>query len=149
MHCALMNVRPNVLVFANGAFESKSSDLVSRFLESFNHFGAVFDSLEAGLPDQGVARALVERTFFYPTIHSSILLIQEADEVDQSVREVIEKCGFIKKFGAEDGLAHANALVNRYRDLGGALYSVAVESDEFVLKWALTPLLLVSAWELP
>ncbi|GKU87669.1 hypothetical protein SLEP1_g2031 [Rubroshorea leprosula] len=45
---------------------------VGRFMDSLHHYSAVYDSLEAGFPRQGRARALVERVFLGPQIAGSL-----------------------------------------------------------------------------
>ncbi|KAG9156347.1 hypothetical protein Leryth_009212 [Lithospermum erythrorhizon] len=48
---------------------------VGRFMDSLHHYSALYDSLEAGFPLQGRARALVERVFLGPRIGRSIAQI--------------------------------------------------------------------------
>ncbi|KAI4366585.1 hypothetical protein MLD38_022446 [Melastoma candidum] len=45
---------------------------VSKFMDVLHHYSALYDSLEAGFPMQGRARALVERVFLGPRIAGSI-----------------------------------------------------------------------------
>ncbi|KAI3784274.1 hypothetical protein L1987_43369 [Smallanthus sonchifolius] len=45
---------------------------VGRFMDTLHHYSAVYDSLEAGFPMQGRARALVERVFLGPRIVGSL-----------------------------------------------------------------------------
>ncbi|KAJ4833531.1 Nucleoskeletal protein [Turnera subulata] len=48
---------------------------VERFMDSLHHYSALYDSLEAGFPMQGRARALVERVFLGPRIAGSLARI--------------------------------------------------------------------------
>lgn len=45
---------------------------VGPFMDTLHHYSAMFDSLEAGFPMQGRARALVERVFLGPRIAGSL-----------------------------------------------------------------------------
>jgi len=49
-------------------------------MELLHHYSAVFDSLEAGFPMQGRARALVERVFLGPRIVGSLARIYRTGE---------------------------------------------------------------------
>lgn len=51
---------------------------VGRFMESLHRYSALYDSLEAGFPMQGRARALVERVFLGPRIAGSLARIYRA-----------------------------------------------------------------------
>ncbi|KVH52307.1 nodulation-signaling pathway 2 protein-like [Cynara cardunculus var. scolymus] len=52
---------------------------VGRFMDTLHHYSALYDSLEAGFPMQGRARALVERVFLGPRILGSLGRVYRED----------------------------------------------------------------------
>ncbi|KAA8546384.1 hypothetical protein F0562_002877 [Nyssa sinensis] len=57
---------------------------VGRFMDTLHHYSAVYDSLEAGFPMQGRARALVERVFLGPRISTSLARIYHTHGEEES-----------------------------------------------------------------
>ncbi|XP_073316673.1 protein NODULATION SIGNALING PATHWAY 2-like [Primulina huaijiensis] len=124
---------------------TEDEGFVGRFMDTLHHYSAMYDSLEAGFPMQGRARALVERVFLGPRISGSLDRIYRGRGED-------EGCSWGKRLAA-DGFCpinisfanhcQANLLIGLYNDG----YRVEeLSTNKLVLGWKTRSLLSVSIW---
>ncbi|KAI4389777.1 hypothetical protein MLD38_001963 [Melastoma candidum] len=66
---------------------SRDQGFVTQFMDTLHHYSALYDSLEAGFPMQGRARALVERVFLGPRIAGLLTQIYRAH--DKAAKEEV------------------------------------------------------------
>ncbi|KAJ0534127.1 putative transcription factor GRAS family [Helianthus annuus] len=66
------SLNPKLVTLAEEEGPEVEGGFVGRFMDILHHYSAVYDSLEAGFPMQGRARALVERVFLGPRIVGSV-----------------------------------------------------------------------------
>ncbi|KAI3725648.1 hypothetical protein L1987_65439 [Smallanthus sonchifolius] len=66
------SLNPKLVALVEEEGPKVEGGFVGRFMDSLHHYSAVYDSLEAGFPMQGRARALVERVFLGPRIVGSL-----------------------------------------------------------------------------
>ncbi|GLJ10600.1 hypothetical protein SUGI_0131540 [Cryptomeria japonica] len=127
-------------------------DFVDRFSSCLKNLCAVFDSLEAGLPEHGLARAIVERIFFGPKMCRFLVGHYEEckqDFVLPNVGDIPVKCGFVQGVMSKESVMHAEYVVSCCSE-GGRFYGLELVGDnQLVLKWGSTPLLWVSTWDSP
>ncbi|KAI4339723.1 hypothetical protein MLD38_024633 [Melastoma candidum] len=125
---------------------------VSQFMETLHHYSALYDSLEAGFPMQGRARALVERVFLGPRIAGLLTQIYRA--LDKAAKEEVRSWG--EWLGGEMGfepvaMSFANHCQGKLLiGLFNEGYSVTGSGiNQLVLEWKSRPLLAASTWTCP
>ena len=120
---------------------------VSRFMDSLHHYSAFYDSLEAGFPMQGRARALVERVFLGPRIAGSLARIYSArGEEGCSWGERLAAVGFQPVKISFANHCQAKLLLGLFND-GYRVEELA--SNRLVLGWKSRRLLSASIWTSP
>ncbi|GJS14888.1 nodulation-signaling pathway 2 protein-like protein [Tanacetum coccineum] len=65
-------LNPKLVTLVEEEGPKAEGGFVGRFMDTLHHYSALYDSLEAGFPMQGRARALVERVFLGPRILGSL-----------------------------------------------------------------------------
>ncbi|KAL8059681.1 hypothetical protein ABFX02_03G102700 [Erythranthe guttata] len=119
---------------------------VGRFMDSLHHYSTVYDSLEAGFPMQGKARALVERVFLGPRIAGSLARIYRANgdgEEGSSWGQWLSGVGFRPMGISFANHCQAKLLLGLYNDG----YRVEeLNSNKLVLGWKSRRLLSASIW---
>ncbi|XP_057729566.1 protein NODULATION SIGNALING PATHWAY 2-like [Arachis stenosperma] len=118
---------------------------VGRFMESLQHYSAVYDSLEAGFPMQSRPRALVERVFLGPRIAGSLgrLYWRGGDEERGSWGEWLSAAGFTGVPISFFNHCQAKLLVSLFNDG----YRVEeFSNNKLVLGWKSRRLLSASIW---
>ncbi|XP_051123981.1 protein NODULATION SIGNALING PATHWAY 2 [Andrographis paniculata] len=124
---------------------------VGRFMESLHHYSAVYDSLEAGFPMQGRARALVERVFLGPRIAGSLGRIygsreqDEEDEEEWSWGQWLGTVGFRPVSISFANRCQAKLLLGLYND---GYRAEELDNNKLVLGWKSRRLLSASIWTL-
>lgn len=124
---------------------SSDGGFVGRFMDSLNHYSTVYDSLEAGFPMQGRARALVERVFLGPRIAGSLGRIYRAHGEDEgcSWGQWLGAVGFRPVSISFANHCQAKLLLGLYNDG----YRVEeLNSNKLVLGWKSRRLLSASIW---
>lgn len=121
---------------------------VERFMDSLHHYSAVFDSLEAGFPMQGRARALVERVFLGPRIMGSLARIYRTGCGGEEARgsswgEWLGAAGFRGVPVSFANHCQAKLLLGLFND-GYRVEEVG--SNRLVLDWKSRRLLSASLW---
>ncbi|XP_015934647.1 protein NODULATION SIGNALING PATHWAY 2-like [Arachis duranensis] len=119
---------------------------VGRFMDSLHHYSAFYDSLEAGFPMEGRARALVERVFLGPRIAASLGRIyrtSEGKEERGSWREWLCGMGFKGVPLSSANQSQAKLLINLFKD-GYKLEQLG--SNQLVLSWESRRLFSTSIW---
>ena len=118
---------------------------VGRFMDSLHHYSAFYDSLEAGFPMEGRARALVERVFLGPRIAGSLARIYRTSEEEErgSWGEWLGAAGFRGAPLSSANQSQAKLLINLFKD-GYRLEQIG--ANKLVLGWQSRPLLSASIW---
>ncbi|KAK1361918.1 Nodulation-signaling pathway 2 protein [Heracleum sosnowskyi] len=118
---------------------------VGRFMESLHRYSALYDSLEAGFPMQGRARALVERVFLGPRIAGSLNRIYR-DTERCSLGNYLSAVGFQRANISFANHCQAKLLLGLFND-GYRVEELA--SNKLVLGWKSRRLLSASIWTSP
>ena len=116
---------------------------VGRFMDSLHHYSAVYDSLEAGFPMQGRARALVERVFLGPRISATLGRIYRGGQEGGCWGEWLERVGFKGVGISFANHCQAKLLLGLFND-GYRVEELA--NNRLVLGWKSRPLLSASVW---
>eukprot|EP01018_Ginkgo_biloba_P027722 Gb_26659 [translate_table: standard] len=142
-------LHPHILTFGTGPHGAETADFIKRFSHCLQSFCAVVDSLEAGLPEHGLARAMVERIFFAPKICTMIVQADDNEyKFNGDFHDFPLKCGFAGGLISKENMMHANAALLTSEE--GRYYGVELVGDhQLNLKWGSTPLVRVSVWETP
>ncbi|CAK7347010.1 unnamed protein product [Dovyalis caffra] len=119
---------------------------VGRFMDSLHHYSAFYDSLEAGFPMQGRARALVERVFLGPRISGSLARIYRALGEEGPWRDSLAAVGFQPVKISFANHCQATLLLGLFND-GYRVEELA--SNRLVLGWKSRRLLSASIWTSP
>ncbi|KAL6317273.1 hypothetical protein AAG906_030026 [Vitis piasezkii] len=118
---------------------------VGRFMDSLHHYSAVYDSLEAGFPMQGRARALVERVFLGPRIAGTLGRIYRGrgGQEGGSWGEWLDGAGFRGVGISFANHCQAKLLLGLFND-GYRVEELA--KNRMVLGWKSRRLLSASVW---
>ncbi|KAI9106806.1 hypothetical protein K1719_022334 [Acacia pycnantha] len=142
---AELKARVVTLVEEDGGPTGKEVGFVGRFMDRLHHYSAVYDSMEAGFPMQGRARALVERVFLGPRIAASLARIYRMGESESgSWGEWLGEEGFR---GVDISFANhcqAKLLLGLFND-GYRLEEMDCK-NKLVLSWKSRRLLSASVW---
>ncbi|XP_073120950.1 protein NODULATION SIGNALING PATHWAY 2-like [Henckelia pumila] len=123
---------------------TEDEGFVGRFMDTLHHYSAMYDSLEAGFPMQGRARALVERVFLGPRISGSLARIYRGRGEDDSWERRLVADGFFCPIDISfANHCQAKLLIGLYNDG----YRVEeLSTNKLVLGWKTRRLLSVSIW---
>ncbi|KAJ7965598.1 nodulation-signaling pathway 2 protein-like [Quillaja saponaria] len=118
---------------------------VGRFMDSLHHYSAVYDSLEAGFPNQSRARALVERVFLGPRIAGTLARIYRSREEEERDcwGEWLGGAGFKPMSISFANHCQAKLLLGLFND-GYRVEELA--SNKLVLGWKSRRMLSASLW---
>ncbi|GFY85335.1 GRAS family transcription factor [Actinidia rufa] len=121
---------------------------MGQFMDSLHHYSAVYDSLEAGFPMQGRARALVERVFLGPRIFGALarIYLARGDEERHSWGEWLAVSGFRPLSVSFANHCQAKLLLGLFND-GYRVEELA--NNRLVLGWKSRRLLSASIWTSP
>ncbi|KAD4586334.1 hypothetical protein R6Q59_035340 [Mikania micrantha] len=138
------SLNPKLVTLVEEEGPKVETGFVGRFMDRLHHYSAVYDSLEAGFPMQGRARALVERVFLGPRIVGSVARVY---------REEGESGSWCDWLGSEPGFhpvnisfanqCQAKLLLGLFNDGYRAEESA---SNKLVLDWKSRRLLSASIW---
>lgn len=135
---------PRLITLVEEEAEAASTGFVGRFLDSLHHYSALYDSLEAGFPMQGRARALVEKVFLGPRIAGSVARSYRAPEGEEcSWGNWLAGEGFRPVGFSFFNHCQAKLLLGLFND-GYRVEEVA--SNKIVLGWKSRSLLSASVW---
>lgn len=135
---------PRLITLVEEEAEPTSTGFVGRFVDSLHHYSALYDSLEAGFPMQGRARALVEKVFLGPRIAGSVARSYLAPEGDESSwGNWLASMGFRPVGISFFNHCQAKLLLGLFND-GYRVEEVA--SNKIVLGWKSRRLLSASIW---
>nr|AQY54378.1 nodulation signaling protein 2a [Glycine max] len=135
-------LKPRLVTLVEEEVASIVGGFVARFMDSLHHYSAVFDSLEAGFPMQGRARALVERVFLGPRIVGSLARMGEEEERG-SWGEWLGAAGFREVPMSFANHCQAKLLIGLFND-GYRVEELG--SNKLVLDWKSRRLLSASLW---
>ncbi|XP_071713726.1 protein NODULATION SIGNALING PATHWAY 2 [Rutidosis leptorrhynchoides] len=116
---------------------------VGRFMNTLHHYSAVYDSLEAGFPMQGRARALVERVFLGPRILGSLARVYREDECGSWGDWLSSEPGFKPVNISFANHCQAKLLVGLFNE---GYRAEDAASNKVVLGWKSCRLLSASIW---
>ncbi|CAN1235854.1 Protein NODULATION SIGNALING PATHWAY 2 [Linum perenne] len=137
------------LEHGHGRYSSGSNEgFLGRFMDTLHHYSAVYDSLEAGFPMQGRARALVERVFLGPRITGSLARVYRAREKESSGSwwEWLSAAGFRREGVSFANHCQAKLLLGLFND-GYRVEEMGL--NRLVLGWKTRRLLSASVWTPP
>ncbi|CAN0892531.1 Protein NODULATION SIGNALING PATHWAY 2 [Linum grandiflorum] len=131
-----------------GGNSGSNDGFLSRFMDTLHHYSAVYDSLEAGFPMQGRARALVERVFLGPRISGSLARIYRGREKEEggSWWEWLSGAGFRREGVSFANHCQAKLLLGLFND-GYRVEEMGC--NRLVLGWKSRRLLSASIWTPP
>ena len=151
------HLNPAAVTLATGPHGAKSytADFSESFSRCLAELCTIFDSLEAGLPQHGLARAMVERIFFGPAMSRRLIMSTASDvqagPVDTRESSVVDlplKCGYGEGSISNDNVVFAKYSLFMLCNGVGESYEVElVGHHQLVLKWASTPLIWVATWK--
>ncbi|KAG9451051.1 hypothetical protein H6P81_011016 [Aristolochia fimbriata] len=119
---------------------------LARFLDSLHHYSALYDSLEAGFPMQGRARALVERVFLGPRIAATLAQSYRTRSGDQCWADWMAGSGFDPVRISYFNHCQAKLLLGLFND-GYRVEEMA--PNKLVLGWKSRRLISASVWTAP
>ena len=144
---AVLDITEGIITFGDGEECEKMrtlSDLSSFFNKNLEHYKALYESIEWGLPSYlNEARIAMETLFVSPLISSESWLQKWAEGRESMVSQ--------KEIGLK-GRPLSKESLNEVRELvkeGESPYGIRIEDgnwNEMVLEWNGTPLVRVSAW---
>ncbi|KAH9305802.1 hypothetical protein KI387_010206 [Taxus chinensis] len=142
-------LNPTILTVGGGpngtVTNEKQLSFMDRFDQRLKNVCAVFDSVEAGLPEQyAVARVMVERLFMGPLMCRPIKCSSKEDD-EESIRlvDIPLSCGFTKSEISKKNVIYAKYIVEQ-----GKNYITEIEgNNHLILLWKSTPLTCVSTWK--
>lgn len=140
------SLNPKVVTLAEREATYDQPTFIERFLEAFQHYSALFDSLEATLPPTSAERISVERVWLRREITS--VLAPEGIEMQRSCskwRLLFKAEGFDLIPHSTFALSQARLLLRLHYPSEG--YQLREEDDCLVLGWQETSLFAVSAWK--
>lgn len=149
------HLNPVAVTLATGphGIESGTANFLESFARRLEELCVIFDSLEAGLPEHGLARATVERIFFGPAMSKRVMSSVRGDDSPADIRDsnVVDlplRCGYEECSISNDNMIDAKCNVLCSGSSG--CYEVEmVGHHRVVLRWGSTPLVCVSAWKPP
>ncbi|EPS64600.1 lateral suppressor protein, partial [Genlisea aurea] len=119
-----------------------------RFVEALNHYGVVFDSLEATLPPNSHDRYAVEQIWFGKEIADIVAaegeVRRERHERFRSWDLMMRSCGFNNVALSPFAVSQAKLLLRLHYPSEG--YQLHVFNDSLFLGWQNQPLFSVSSW---
>ncbi|XP_068641287.1 protein NODULATION SIGNALING PATHWAY 2-like [Aristolochia californica] len=119
---------------------------VARFMDSLHHYSSVYDSLEAGFPMQGRARALVERVFLGPRIAGTLARSYRSRTGEECWAEWMTRSGFRPVGISYFNRCQAKLLAGLFND-GYRVEEMG--ANRLVLGWKSRRLLSASVWGAP
>ncbi|GLJ37337.1 hypothetical protein SUGI_0757470 [Cryptomeria japonica] len=137
------------VTWACAGVASEWRDYSGHLSDTMDYFCAMLESVEAGLPDEGLARTVMENTFLAPKISRAFSCggaeMVERELMDGRLCELPRKCGF-RGEGAEiseESMAQARDVLSFQR---GWHYTLQNLDNQVILKWRDTPLVWASTW---
>ncbi|XAR56863.1 hypothetical protein NMG60_11037485 [Bertholletia excelsa] len=144
----IKTMNPRILTMAEREGNHNLPLLVDRLVEALEHYGAVFESLEATMPPSSGERLLVERVWFGGEITD--IVAAEGDcrrqrhEKFRSWEVMLRSSGFTNVPLSPFALSQAKLLLRLHYPSEG--YQLHILNDSFFLGWRNHLLFSVSAW---
>ncbi|CAI0395469.1 unnamed protein product [Linum tenue] len=145
-------LNPRLVTVVEEEVGATGRGFMGRFMDTLHHYSALYDSLEAGFPMQGRARALVERVFLGPRIVGSVGRIYrtrgrgEDGESGTSWWEWLGANGFRREGVSFANHCQAKLLLGLFND-GYRVEELGC--NRLVLGWKSRRLLSASIWTPP
>ncbi|CAN4102531.1 unnamed protein product [Withania somnifera] len=142
------SMNPKIVTIAEREANHNHPLFLQRFVEAFDYYTAVFDSLEATLPPGSRERMTVEQVWFGREILDIIALEgekrKERHERFRSWEVMLRSCGFSNVALSPFALSQAKLLLRLHYPSEG--YQLRVLSNSFFLGWQHQPLFSISSW---
>ncbi|XP_051135485.1 GRAS family protein RAD1-like [Andrographis paniculata] len=144
---SIKNLSPSLLVVVEQDANHNGPFFLGRFLESLHYYSAVFDSLDASLPQDSPERAKIEKLHFAEEIRNVVAYegaerVERHERADQWRRQ-LGRAGF-----QAVGLTCAEEAREMVCEYGCDGYTVRSEKGCLQLGWKGRPIMLASAWQL-
>ncbi|KAM2244555.1 hypothetical protein ACFXTI_005609 [Malus domestica] len=144
----IKSLNPKVFTIANKEANHNNHLFFNRFVEALDHYGAVFDSLEATLPPNSRERLVVEE-WFGREIKDVVGVEGEKRKQRHESYEtfwevVLRRVGFENVPLSPFALSQAKLLLRLHYPSEG--YQLRMFNDSFFLGWQNRPLFSVSSW---
>ncbi|XP_076938447.1 protein NODULATION SIGNALING PATHWAY 2-like [Bidens hawaiensis] len=138
------SVNPKLVTLVEEEGRKVEGGFVGRFMDTLHHYSAVYDSLEAGFPMQGRARALVERVFMGPRIVGSVARVYREEGEGGSWGDwLMTEPGFEAVNTSFANQCQAKLLLGLFND---GFRAEECGSNKIVLGWKSRRLLSASVW---
>lgn len=146
----MRKLSPLILTLVEEELGCNATAVASYFFEALHHYSAIFDSLEACLSSETVARTLIERIFLAPRISSTVTFWSGSSaRAELGVEFATHNwCSLVRSVGFKSlplsfyNLTQARLLLGLFRD-GFKLEEI---SNRLLLGWRSKPLFAASAW---
>lgn len=146
--CQLRTLQPRVLAFTENDADHNSPTFLHRFFECLRYYSAVFDALDASLPQGSPALQQVEHLFTGQKIRN-IVACEGEDRVTRHENlsnwsRRMELAGFRATPISTRAISQARLLLHLYFSQSG--YTLRTENGAVVLGWDNMSLLGATAW---
>ncbi|KAG0622126.1 hypothetical protein M758_3G073700 [Ceratodon purpureus] len=146
--CDLRSLHPRVLAFTENDADHNSSTFLHRFFECLRYYSAVYDALDASLPQGSYALQQVEHLFTGQKIRN-IVACEGEDRITRhetlaNWSRRMEMAGFRATPIGTRAISQARLLLHLYFAQSG--YTLRTENGAVVLGWDNMPLLGATAW---
>ncbi|KAJ7515204.1 hypothetical protein O6H91_22G005500 [Diphasiastrum complanatum] len=143
----IRDLAPTVLTLVEKEASHNGSSFLGRFLEALHYFSAIFDSLDATLPQNSPERAKVESTIFGNEI-TNIVACEGPERIERHEKleswwKIMESIGFHSVPLSPNGINQCKLLLGLYPCDG---YSAVEDKGCLILRWQDRPILAVSTW---
>ncbi|XP_019183097.1 PREDICTED: scarecrow-like protein 18 [Ipomoea nil] len=139
---------PKVVTVAEREANHNHPFFLQRFVEALDHYGVVFESLEATLPPSSRERVAVEQVWFGREIVDIVAAEgekrKERHEKFRTWEVLLRSSGFSNVGLSPFALSQAKLLLRLHYPSEG--YQLRVIADSFFLGWQNHPLFSVSSW---
>ncbi|XP_021806901.1 scarecrow-like protein 18 [Prunus avium] len=145
----IKSLNPKVLTIANKEAYHNHPLFFNRFVEALEHYGAVFDSLEATLPPNSRERQAVEDVWMGREIRDVVgaeegRRRQRHEKYETYWEVMLRRAGFENVALSPFALSQAKLLLRLHYPSEG--YQLRIINDSFFLGWQNRPLFSVSSW---
>ncbi|NP_001315747.1 scarecrow-like protein 18 [Malus domestica] len=144
----IKSLNPKVFTVANKEANHNNPLFFNRFVEALDHYGAVFESLEATLPPNSRERLAVEEWFGREV--KDVVGVegekrkQRHERYETFWEVVLRRAGFENVALSPFALSQAKLLLRLHYPSEG--YQLRILNDSFFLGWQNRPLFSVSSW---
>lgn len=147
MHTLCRRLNPRVVTLVEQEANHNAQSFLGRFMEALHYYAAVFDSLDACLPQQNEERVKVEQFLFAPQIKNIVVSDGnervERHETFDLWQQRMEMAGFFRVPLSAHAISQAKLLL-QFSSCEG--YRLHERNGSICLGWQERQLLTASAW---